>query len=196
MLQKDYNFSYLFLSEDQYSTRTLHFLKIFKHYSKQSEKLLRKMCEISTLFQIYYCYYQQLLCLHYLRDFLHCLALMERSGTCSITSWAPCPSRRSCSTCSVASCQRSISFRQETRCVCVSVISFTTIRPWSLISHLSQLDAAATESSYPLGDKQVNQPALSQTLVGHSVIVVRNVCSLVGNFISRHVRGLPPRRCH
>ena len=65
---------------------------------------------------------------------------------------------------------------------------------------------AAAESSIPLGDKLVSQPALSQTLVGHSVIVVRqtkatgrplvrHVCSLVGNFISRHLRGLPPRRC-
>src|SRR5271165_6881822 len=44
--------------------------------------------------------------------------------------------------------------------VCVCVISFTTIRPWALISLLSQLDAAAPESSYPLGDKPVNQPAL------------------------------------
>ena len=72
-------------------------------------------------------------------------------------------------------------------CVCVCVISFTTIRPWALISLLSQLDAAAPESSYPLGDKPVSQPALSQTLVGHSVIVVRRVCSLVSNFISRHL---------
>ena len=60
---------------------------------------------------------------------------------------------------------------------------------------LSQLDAAAPEFSFPLGDKPVSQPALFQTLVGHSVIVVRHVCSLVGNFISRHLRGLPPRRC-
>ena len=42
---------------------------------------------------------------------------------------------------------------------------------------LSQLDADASESSYPLGDKPVSQPALSQTLIGHSVIVVRRVCS-------------------
>ena len=48
---------------------------------------------------------------------------------------------------------------------------------------LSQLDAAAPESSYPLDDKPVSQPALSQTLVGYSVIVVRRVCSLVSNFI-------------
>ena len=40
---------------------------------------------------------------------------------------------------------------------------------------LSQLDAAAPEFSYPLGDKPVSQPALSQTLVGHSVNVVRHV---------------------
>ena len=60
---------------------------------------------------------------------------------------------------------------------------------------LSQLDAAAPESSYPLGDKPVSQPVLSQTFVGHSVIVVRHVCSLVGNFISCHLRELPPRRC-
>ena len=71
--------------------------------------------------------------------------------------------------------------------VCVCVISFTTIRPWAIISLLSQLDAAAHESSYPLGDKPVSQPALSQTLVGHSVNVVRRVCSLVSNFISRHL---------
>ena len=73
--------------------------------------------------------------------------------------------------------------------------SFTTIKPWALLSLLNQLDAAALESSYPLGDEPISQPALSQTLVGHSVIVVHHVCSLVGNFISRHLRGLPPRRC-
>ena len=60
---------------------------------------------------------------------------------------------------------------------------------------LSQLYAAAPESSHPLGDKPVSQPAPFQTLVGHSVIVVRRVCSLVSNFISRHLRGFPPRRC-
>ena len=60
-------------------------------------------------------------------------------------------------------------------CVCVCVISFTTIRSWAFISLLSQLDAAAPESSYPLGDKPVNQPALSQTLVGYSVNVVHQV---------------------
>ena len=58
---------------------------------------------------------------------------------------------------------------------------------------LSQLDAAAPESSYPLGDKSVSQPSLSPrpllTLVEYSVIVVRRVCicSLVSNFISRHL---------
>ena len=46
---------------------------------------------------------------------------------------------------------------------------------------VSQLDAAAPESSYPLGDKPVSQPVLSQTIVGHSVIVVWDVCGLVGN---------------
>ena len=40
---------------------------------------------------------------------------------------------------------------------------------------LSQLDAAAPESSYPLGDKPVSQPTRVQTFVGHSVIVVRHV---------------------
>jgi hypothetical protein len=49
---------------------------------------------------------------------------------------------------------------------------------------LSQLDAAAPESSYPLGDKPVSQPALSQILVGHSVIVVRRVCLLKGQSLS------------
>ena len=52
---------------------------------------------------------------------------------------------------------------------------------------LSQLDAS--ESSYPLGHNRVSQPALSQTVVGHSVIVVRRVCSLVSNFKSRHLCG-------
>ena len=35
---------------------------------------------------------------------------------------------------------------------------------------LSQLDAAAPESSYPLGDKPVSQPALFQILVGHHYV--------------------------
>ena len=61
-------------------------------------------------------------------------------------------------------------------CVCVCVISFTTIRPWALISLRNQLYAAAPESSFPLGDKLVSQPAPFQTIVGHSVIVVRHVC--------------------
>ena len=77
----------------------------------------------------------------------------------------------------------------KTVCVCYF---FTTVRPWALISLLSQLDAAAPEFSYPLGDKPVSQPALSQTLVGHSVIVVRRVCSLVSNFISRHLGDFHP----
>ena len=58
--------------------------------------------------------------------------------------------------------------------LCVCVISFATIRPWALISLRSQLDAAAPEFSFLLGDKPVNQAALSQTLVGHSVIVVHH----------------------
>ena len=44
---------------------------------------------------------------------------------------------------------------------------------------LSQLDAAAPESSYPFGDKPVSQPALSQTFVGHSVIVVRRATTSI-----------------
>ena len=51
---------------------------------------------------------------------------------------------------------------------------------------LSQLDAAAPVYSYPLGDKPVSQPALSQTLVGDSVIVVRSSpclpCPSIHNF--------------
>ena len=58
----------------------------------------------------------------------------------------------------------------------------------------SQLDKAAPESSYPLGDKPVSQPALSQTLVGHSVIVVRHVVLSVTLYRATY-RGLPPRRC-
>ena len=78
--------------------------------------------------------------------------------------------------------------------VCVCVISFYDDKTMGTRITLSQLDAAAPESSYTLGDKAIGQPALSQTLVGHSVIVVRHVCRLVGKFISRHLRGLPPRR--
>ena len=59
---------------------------------------------------------------------------------------------------------------------------------------LSQLNAAAPEFSFPLGDKPVSQPAILQTVVEHSVIVVRHVYCFVGNFISRHLRGLPPWR--
>ena len=77
----------------------------------------------------------------------------------------------------------------------VCVIFFYDDKAMGTRITLNQLDAAALESSYPLGDEPISQPALSQTLVGHSVIVVRHECSLVGNFISRHLRGLPPRRC-
>ena len=54
---------------------------------------------------------------------------------------------------------------------------------------LSQLDTAAPESSYPLGDESVSSQPSLKTLIGHSVIVVRRVCicSLVSNFISRHL---------
>jgi hypothetical protein len=73
-------------------------------------------------------------------------------------------------------------------CVCVCHFFYDDKAMGNHIT-LSQLDAAAPESNYPLGDKPVSQPALSQTLVGHSVIVVRRVCicSLVSNFISRHL---------
>ena len=71
--------------------------------------------------------------------------------------------------------------------VCVCVIFFYDDKAMGTHITLSQLDAAAPESSYPLGDKPVNQPARSQTLVGHSVNVVHRVCSLVSNFISRHL---------
>ena len=71
--------------------------------------------------------------------------------------------------------------------MCVCVIFFYDDKAMGNRITLSQLDAAAPESSYPLGDKPVGQPALSQTLVGHSVIVVRQVCSLVSNFVSRHL---------
>ena len=57
---------------------------------------------------------------------------------------------------------------------------------WSLISLWSQLDAAATEISFLLGNKPVSQPALSHTLVGRS-IVFHSFCSLVSNFISCHL---------
>ena len=78
-------------------------------------------------------------------------------------------------------------------CVCVCYFFYDDKAMGTHIT-LSQLDAAAPESSNPLGDKPVSQAALSQTLVGHSVIVVRHACSLVGNFISRHLSGLTPRR--
>ena len=46
--------------------------------------------------------------------------------------------------------------------VSLCVISFTTIRPWALISLLSQLDAAAPESSYPLVSVISQLASLSQ----------------------------------
>ena len=73
-------------------------------------------------------------------------------------------------------------------CVCVCYFFYDDKAMGTHIT-LRQLDAAAPESSYPLGDKPVSQPALFQTLVGHPVIVVPRVCicSLVSNFISRHL---------
>ena len=72
-------------------------------------------------------------------------------------------------------------------CVYVCVIFFNDDKAMGTHITSSQLDAVAPESSNHIGDKPVSQPALSQTLVGHSVIVVRRVCSLVSNFISRHL---------
>ena len=60
-------------------------------------------------------------------------------------------------------------------CVCVCYFFYDDKAMGTHIT-LSQLDAAAPESSYPLGDKPVSQPARFQTLVGHSVTVVRHVC--------------------
>ena len=71
--------------------------------------------------------------------------------------------------------------------MCVCVIFCYDDKAMGTHITLSQLDAAAHEASYPLGDKPVSQPALSQTLVGHSAIVVRFVYSLVSNFISRYL---------
>ena len=87
-------------------------------------------------------------------------------------------------------------FVMEVYAECVCIISFTTIRPWALISLWSQLDAAAPESSFPLCHKPVSQPALSQTLVGHSVIVLCHctVHSLVRNLYSDPYRSSTCRR--
>ena len=71
---------------------------------------------------------------------------------------------------------------------CVCVIFFYDDK--AMGNHITFESTAATpEFSYPLSDKPVSRPALSQTLVGYSVIVVRRVCvcSLVSNFISRHL---------
>ena len=53
-------------------------------------------------------------------------------------------------------------------CVCVCYFFYDDKAMGTHIT-LNQLDAAAPESSYPLGDKPVSQSALSQTLVGHSL---------------------------
>ena len=60
-------------------------------------------------------------------------------------------------------------------CVCVIFYDYKAIG-----NHitLSQLDEAAPESSFPLGDMPVSYPVLSQTLIGHSVIVVRRAVVL------------------
>ena len=73
-------------------------------------------------------------------------------------------------------------------CVCVCLIFYDNKAIGTHIT-LSQLDAAAPESSYPLGDKPASQPAFSQTLNGHSVIVVRHVCSLISNLYSGDYRS-------
>ena len=57
--------------------------------------------------------------------------------------------------------------------VCVCVIFFYDDKDMHGHSYHFELVAAAPEFSFPLGDKPVSQPALFQTLVGHSVIVVR-----------------------
>ena len=57
---------------------------------------------------------------------------------------------------------------------------------------LSQLDAAAFEFSFPLGDRPVNQPALSQTLVGHSIIVVRHCTVVLSGIYKAAPTGVPP----
>ena len=94
--------------------------------------------------------------------------------------------------------------------VCPTLVAFDVARKVSLgcvcaikamNTHitLQSTECSCPEFSFLLGDKLISQPALFQTLVGHSVIVVRRVCvclcSLVSNFISRHLWGLPPRRC-
>ena len=80
--------------------------------------------------------------------------------------------------------------------MCVCVIFFYDDTAMGTHITLSQMDAAAPESSYPLCDKPVSQPVLSQTLVGHLVIVVRHVVLSV-TYIALPItyRGLPPRRC-
>ena len=78
------------------------------------------------------------------------------------------------------------------RCVCV--IFFYDDKAMGTHITLSQLDAAAPESSYPLGDKPVNQPARSQTLVGHSVNVVHVSVVLSVTLYRATYRGFPPRR--
>jgi len=58
--------------------------------------------------------------------------------------------------------------------VCVCVHFFNDDKVMGTHNTLKSTVAAAPEYSFPLGDKPVSQPALFQTLVGHSVIVVRH----------------------
>jgi hypothetical protein len=55
---------------------------------------------------------------------------------------------------------------------------------------VSQLHAAAPECSFPLGDQPVSQPALSQTVVGHSVMA-EEVRGGVKRFTALHVGSNP-----
>ena len=66
---------------------------------------------------------------------------------------------------------RQIRRADQSRCVC-----YFFYDDMAMGTHitLSQLYAAAPEFSFPRGDKPANQPALSQTLVGHSIIVIRH----------------------
>ena len=84
-------------------------------------------------------------------------------------------------------------FHFQTNGVCVC--SFFSDDKAMGTHHFELTGCSCPESSYSLGHKPISQPALSQTLVRHSVIVIRHVCSVVSNLISRHLRGLPPRRC-
>ena len=70
---------------------------------------------------------------------------------------------------------RSQQFESVSVRVCVCVHFFYDDKVMGNHIIWSQLEAAAPEFSFPLSDKPVSQPALFQTLVGHSVNVVRRV---------------------